>query len=709
MTVARGSARSRPALAAGERIYVVGRQDASFPPSGWHLPGEMGGVWAHPVRLARGFTVSLGVDGGRPRVWRATAYRQERLGARYRGPGPGGVRVERRDHAAADAPVLWVRLRVWAPADRPVRVRLRMDLLPHLRPVWPMPEPEAPQTGPTAPAGATRVWTRDGTGAVAAALTGPAAVRADGDPERGRWQTTLSLLAGTRADLHFLVAAPMSDPDGSDAAGTLTTWWREHERRVAARAHAEADADRSGRVRLGDGAMTRALADVGRSTRWLVCTVPGVGRGLTAGLADYPWWFGCDGAYIALGLLGAGQPALARDTLEVVARAGRERSSAWPRIPHEVTTRGQVVHPGNPVETAHWVWAACHYVRFTGDLAFGRRHYGAMRAGLAALLATGPLPSGFGIMEIEGLDQRLVDTAAYTWAALRGLAGLASDLGRLADAARLTAQAQRVRTAVETGLWLDGPGVYADWRARAPAAAAVAAMRAYARRRGGAMAEARVGGALLALSDEECASRPFGNWAALTPLAVGLAGPERARRALAALRRSPARVPSGLRLSESVRERPMTISTLVAAAAAARYGSTDLAMAFLRAVTDASGRVVPRAVSECLPEGGCFVQGWTLYARWVVVSDLIGLEVDAVRRRLTLRQPGTPPPPAQVRDLPIGDARLSLRAADGACSLQIDRPDWTVGRGAGRSPATLAVGRWVTLPARAGGPVGTTP
>jgi hypothetical protein len=32
-------------VAAGDRAYVVGVQDGTFPPIGWHISGHMGGVW----------------------------------------------------------------------------------------------------------------------------------------------------------------------------------------------------------------------------------------------------------------------------------------------------------------------------------------------------------------------------------------------------------------------------------------------------------------------------------------------------------------------------------------------------------------------------------------------------------------------------------------------------------------------------------------
>jgi hypothetical protein len=47
-------------VAAGTSAYVVGVEDGSFPPIGWHTTGQMGGVWAPPVKLLDGLWFSIG-------------------------------------------------------------------------------------------------------------------------------------------------------------------------------------------------------------------------------------------------------------------------------------------------------------------------------------------------------------------------------------------------------------------------------------------------------------------------------------------------------------------------------------------------------------------------------------------------------------------------------------------------------------------------
>ena len=50
---------SSPYVTAGNRVYMVGHQDGSFPDLGWHIKGEMGGIWNHPIKLMDGFDADL--------------------------------------------------------------------------------------------------------------------------------------------------------------------------------------------------------------------------------------------------------------------------------------------------------------------------------------------------------------------------------------------------------------------------------------------------------------------------------------------------------------------------------------------------------------------------------------------------------------------------------------------------------------------------
>ena len=51
-----------PFVAAGDRVYMIGHQNGTFPDLGWHVEGEMGGIWLHPIKLLDGIVSSITLD-----------------------------------------------------------------------------------------------------------------------------------------------------------------------------------------------------------------------------------------------------------------------------------------------------------------------------------------------------------------------------------------------------------------------------------------------------------------------------------------------------------------------------------------------------------------------------------------------------------------------------------------------------------------------
>src|SRR6266496_1132588 len=50
-----GRTKGEPYVTAGDRAYLIGTQDGNFPDLGGHVPGEMGGLWLHSIKLIDGF------------------------------------------------------------------------------------------------------------------------------------------------------------------------------------------------------------------------------------------------------------------------------------------------------------------------------------------------------------------------------------------------------------------------------------------------------------------------------------------------------------------------------------------------------------------------------------------------------------------------------------------------------------------------------
>ncbi len=85
----------RREVASGQRSYAEGFQDGYFYANGWHTTGEMGGVWAPPVKLLDG--VWFGVNGSW--IGQATRFTSGWGYTRYDLPNTAGLKLQRTDFA----------------------------------------------------------------------------------------------------------------------------------------------------------------------------------------------------------------------------------------------------------------------------------------------------------------------------------------------------------------------------------------------------------------------------------------------------------------------------------------------------------------------------------------------------------------------------------------------------------------------------------
>jgi glycogen debranching enzyme len=109
--------------------------------------------------------------------------------------------------------------------------------------------------------------------------------------------------------------------------------------------------------------------------------VPEIGRGLSAGLPDYPWWFGTDNTYALQGVIATGNKDLVYRTIDLV-HGLSQKTNGNGRILHEVSTNGAVFNPGNVNETPQFISLLWTVYRWTGDKAFLRKYYPAVKQGL---------------------------------------------------------------------------------------------------------------------------------------------------------------------------------------------------------------------------------------------------------------------------------------------------------------------------------------
>jgi hypothetical protein len=343
-----------PYIIGGPHLYALGNGSAEIGPIGVeHLLGEMGGIWAHPLKLADGITVDLlGPDGAiLPAEGAALA---EDLGTVCWSWRCGALSAERRDHVLPDAPAYALRVTLANQGELPVSGTLLVAARLKFLGCW---------FGGIASDGGSfcqednlivgQDGIQQGWGLALGGVDQPDNCQIT-PQERGalaRLRYGFQLGPGELRIWDFLlVAAHMGG--GQVASET----WRMLQLTPAAPAH-PANGLPSLACETGDLALNVALAQA--NLRLLRASYPTLGGYFLAGLPEYPQLFGCDTAYSVAGAVAGGFGEATRSALDALAGYAER---ACGRVPHEITTNGRVFNPGNIQETPQLtiaVWTTC--------------------------------------------------------------------------------------------------------------------------------------------------------------------------------------------------------------------------------------------------------------------------------------------------------------------------------------------------------------
>jgi hypothetical protein len=705
-----GENRNRQYVTAGDRAYLIGTQDGGFPDMGDHVPGEMGGLWLHPIKLADGFWAAVRDEAGGPTAVLSEA--RELVTYPYGtrllyGPVLDGLEVERFQFSPDGQPALVVQYRFSNRTSRARHLDVSLSARTELSPVWyserigitDAPDTVAWRAGDRAFIGRdTRhgwfvVW-----GAPGSRDARPAAAsHAPGGRGMGATATSrhrVSVDAGGASTLTFVFAGSSTSQSEAlrayhhVAAGHATLL--EEKRRRYTRLLQRA------RIRIPDRRLQEVYDWVRVNMDWLVRDVPGIGRGLGGGLMEYPWWFGTE-TYSLQALMATGDFDLPRQTLRLLRRHS-DRNNGNGRIVHEITTAGAISNPGNSQETAQFILTAGKLLAWSGDREFAREIYPAMKRGLAWLLGDmdrnrNLFPEGYGIMEVYGLNAELIDVSVYTQQALAATARVAELLGDREAAGRYRGQAAELKARIHERFWIEEEGSYADFhgtRAQATGAAEGASKqvglkgedRLTSRDREIVRHYAELARTFAAMPDTTRGWLTNENWVIATPLEAAIAPRDRAIRLLDRIRRENVG-PHGPYLSAVEGDRMMTIATGVQAVAEANYGRTEEALWYMNRIAETFNRVTPGSISEMMPDYGCFTIAWTSYGIVVpLIGHVFGIRPDAVRKTVVF-EPHAPEgwKDMSIDDLPIGTNRISFSRTEtgGGVEYIIESSDsgWT--------------------------------
>jgi hypothetical protein len=633
-----------PYFLAGRRMYYVGMTTGDLQPIGAeHLVGEMGGLWAPPLKVADGLTLLITEPDGTQPMAHAVELIEllSHVEWRYR---IGGMEVKRRDFIVEDHAAYVSLLTVKNAGARPRIGELHLSVWLKFLGGW-----FSGNTGrggdefwldDTVVLGYDRLW--QGRWGVACGTT-VAPERCEFERrEVGRVATLtypFTIGPGRAETWEFVLAA--DHERGHDGARHLFSQLAGSGEKLLIdkvdRYHQKVFYGVA--LDTPDKAVNRSFA-LSKATLQLLSAdyAPYLPPYFLAGVPEYPQLFGCDTVYTVPGATAAGFAETSKSALLALADYGQR---ACGRIPHEITTNGRVFHPGNTQETPQFAAACWDYFRWTGDLAFLRRVYPLCKEGIDDYMPAiwGPAgslyPIGDGVVERHGMGARKLDSTCYLFQALCALRDMAETLDYPDEARRYHMRVEELARRFELDWWLEDEQMYAD-------------------------------------SLHTDGTPKFdGHWTVVLPLQLGLAGPERARRSLARIEREWVNrwgLVHTLRREELV----WTLPTGLLALTAFSFDQPDLGVRLLQNIAETASYGALGAFKELIPIGLCFVQLWSagLYAQGII-EGLLGLRPLAHLHQLAIT-PRLPAgwPYARLSAVAVGDHLLTVQITPGGLEVQ---------------------------------------
>jgi glycogen debranching enzyme len=713
-----------PFVAAGDRVYLIGNQNGAFQDMGWHVEGEMGGIWLHPIKLMDGFTASVSLGNDTFCLDQAETFTNYPFANKHQFlVKEAGLEVERLQFVPDGKEGMTILFRVKNVDTSDKTIQFQFNAFVDLMPVW---------LG-------ERTQMIDQLDKISFdSATATFSAKDQGNPWFTVWGTKDGIIPQPTQDLSCNYSPKgkgissgftleVNLPGGSEQivpvfiAGSTASELKALETLADLKKNMESDwfakkkryeqLAQQAEIQVPDPELQRTYRWIKYNSDWLVREVPGIGRGFGAGLQDYPWWFGVDSEFSIQGLIATGNKDLVYATLELI-HGLSQKINGNGRIIHEVSTNGAVYNPGNINETAQWASTIWEVYRWTGDRTLLEKYFPSIEQGLDWLLRENDsdgnlLPDGYGMMEIHGLKSEMIDVAAYSQKAFADASKMAEILGKTEHSKSYQQTALVLAEKINTDFWVEEFGSYADFIGTVEEALPLldaAIIRADTLNKPWAVAELKATKARLSTlpKNQKQGFVLYHNWVVNTPMETGIADQDKAKIALATAKKytNPfGTFVTGIDRDEQAENEDgsfagsksfsytgavMTLPTGVSAIGENRYGNPDGALDYLKRMTRSFGFALPGSMYEVSPDYGMFTQAWNMYSFGVpIVMQFFGIQPDAGNKVIYIR-PQMPSDwkEASIQKVQVGDNEIKLSYVDksGVRTLEVEQTqaNWTI-------------------------------
>ncbi|WP_019969110.1 glucosidase family protein [Segatella maculosa] len=427
-------------VTASPHLYSIGCQDGQFRATGWHIEGEMGGVWMHPVKLLDGFSFNInGKELIKANKFITYPYAQQFT---Y---DLGDLVVTRTDFAVDNCAALASELVISNVSGKTVKASLKTIIRSNLMPTWL----------------SDRAGINNGSDTLLSFNQGLLLLRDNnnnwfsGALLSGAGKTTLGHVSQHGLKAHYPLLANLKLKPGNTMIIRLTIGGSLHSAEdvgkiitntnkniatlFAAKQNRYQVIDSTAKISIPDQRLQQAYEWGKYCTDWLIRDVPGLGRGMSAGLPDYPWFFSNDQSETFRAIVGTREPSLMKESLYMLLDHSRKYANDNGSVLHEMSTNGQIYagdRKDEPQDFMHAVWTL---YKWTGDHTLLEDMYCQALNTDSFLTAhdtnNNLFPEGYGGVEIEGLNGEMFDVACHTAEFYNDMVAMSRELG-YTDAAK---------------------------------------------------------------------------------------------------------------------------------------------------------------------------------------------------------------------------------------------------------------------------------
>ncbi len=710
-------------VTAGDRLYSIGDQAGNFPAVGFHVPGEMGGVWQQPIKLLDGFRLNI--------TDRKTAVSQQLDKADsfvtysftsqflYSLPEQN-LKVTRTQFVPDHIPLLIVEYAVTnhGAVDKELIIRFSADV--NLMPVWLGERTDMidstdellsfdRQTSTVFFKDNKNSWfTGISTESRSSDFDGIRKSNYRGKGLTGGLSVLIKLAKGKTGFLRFYISG--SDQNRKEIDRNIALAKSSLSGLFIAKKQRYQQLEKNASIEVPDKKIMEAYQWGKYSSDWLVRDVPGLGRAMSAGLPDYPWFFSNDQSSAFDALFGTIRPDIFYSSWKMLRQSSYKVNGENGRIIHEVSTNGSVYDKGRMEESQSYIITAWNIFRWTGDIAFLKDNYehgGKVWKWLQEHDTNhNGYIEGYGGAEIKGLNSEMLDVQVATAVFLETMADMASILNDMDAAKTYRQKAEQLRININRDWWVPTEKRYGDFISTKEKAISIIdsalakrvdpARNIWAQKKLTELKESIQNG-----SYPDHAYVVYYN-ANANPLEAGLADTTKAVDALKRIRFftnkyglyiSGIERPDDIRVDEGTfhhdkefnyNHAVMPAATASLAIIACRYGSPDTALDYMHMLLNSFSFATPGTTYEVSPDYGMFVQAWNIRGINIpLIHYFFGIDPCAYKKEIRLK-PNFPEAwgNASIKNVIIGDNLVSVdyrKSGDTKeFTVKMTKPLWTM-------------------------------